>query len=76
MCLVLSCFLLQILTSLQGLPWRRVDVCFGATPLPILSHQHIQMQRPWANWVGEPVAKHLVLQLVAMEELRQRGRQG
>lgn len=60
----------QILERLQALPWRRVDVCFGATALSILSHQHIQVQRWWLNGVGEPVARHLVLQLQAMEQLR------
>eukprot|EP00887_Chlorella_sp_A99_P005958 scaffold29.g5958.t1 len=60
----------RILERLQALPWRRVDVCFGATALSILSHQHIQVQRWWLNGVGEPVARHLVLQLQAMEQLR------
>lgn len=32
-----------MLACLQSLPWRRVDVCFGATALPLLSHQHIQV---------------------------------
>lgn len=35
----------EILNRLQALPWRRVDVCFGATLLPLLSHQHIQARR-------------------------------
>ena len=33
----------EMLGRLQALPWRRVDVCFGATLLPLLSHQHIQV---------------------------------
>lgn len=32
----------EMLSRLQSLSWRRVDVCFGATALPLLSHQHIQ----------------------------------
>jgi hypothetical protein len=59
-----------MLCRLQALPWRRVDVCFGATLLPMLSHQHIQMQRWWVNWPGWAVAKHLALQIQAMEQLR------
>lgn len=31
-----------MLASLQAMPWRRIDVCFGDTLLPLLSHQHIQ----------------------------------
>jgi hypothetical protein len=37
----------EMLSRLQALPWRRVDVCFGATLLPMLSHQHIQASRGW-----------------------------
>ena len=62
-----------MLARLQSLPWRRVDVCFGDTPLPLLSHQHIQMQRWWMNWPGRSVVRHLGLQLQAMERLRQGG---
>ena len=51
------------------MPWRRVDVCFGGTLLPLLSHQHIQVQRMWLNWEGMAVAKHLALQVEAMEAL-------
>ena len=65
----------EMLTRLQALAWRRVDVCFGATLLPLLSHQHIQMQRWWVNWPGRAVVKHLALQIQAMEQLRQPGQQ-
>lgn len=61
------------LESLQKLPWRRVDVCFAAAALPLLAHQHLQVQRKWTNWVGMATAKHLALQFVAMEELRKQG---
>ena len=37
----------EMLSRLQALPWRRVDVCFGATLLPMLSHQHIQASHGW-----------------------------
>jgi hypothetical protein len=63
----------EMLVRLQAVSWRRVDVCFGATLLPLLSHQHIQMQRWWVNWPGRAVVKHLALQLQAMEELRLQG---
>ncbi|PSC68977.1 lipase [Micractinium conductrix] len=63
----------EMLGRLQALPWRRVDVCFGATLLPLLSHQHIQMQRWWVNWPGRAVIQHLALSLEAMETLRQQG---
>ena len=59
------------LESLQTLPWRRIDVCFAGASLPLLAHQHVQVQRKWANWAGLATAKHLALQFVAMEELRQ-----
>ncbi|KAL4445864.1 hypothetical protein ABPG77_009063 [Micractinium sp. CCAP 211/92] len=65
----------EVLSRLQALPWRRVDVCFGATLLPLLSHQHIQMQRWWLNWPGHGVIKHLALQLEAMERLRRQAGQ-
>lgn len=65
----------EMLTRLQALNWRRVDCCFGATLLPILSHQHIQMQRWWLNWAGHAVIKHLALQLQAMEQLRKQQQQ-
>ncbi|KAL4425732.1 hypothetical protein ABPG75_009748 [Micractinium tetrahymenae] len=65
----------EMLTRLQALPWRRVDVCFGATLLPLLSHQHIQMQRWWLNWPGHAVIKHLALQLEAMEAMRRQAGQ-
>lgn len=59
------------LRSLQQLPsWRRVDVCFGAAALPLLAHQHMQVQRKWLNWAGLEAVQHLALQLAAMEQLR------
>ena len=58
-----------MLQRLQGLPFRRVDVCFGATLLPIMAHQNIQVQRRWVNWEGMPVARHVAEQLAAMESL-------
>ncbi len=57
-----------MVTSLQRLPWRRIDVCFKGTLLPFLSHQHIQVQRMWLNWAGVAVAKHVATQIAAMEE--------
>lgn len=58
-----------MLQRLQALPFRRVDVCFGATLLPIMAHQNIQVQRRWVNWEGMPVARHVAEQLAAMESL-------
>ena len=59
------------LASLQRLQWRRIDVCFAGGALPLLAHQHMQVQRRWVNSVGKATAKHLALQLAAMEEIRQ-----
>lgn len=36
-------YVAAMLERLQQLPWRRVDVCFGRSLLPFLSHQHIQV---------------------------------
>ena len=58
-----------MLQRLQALPFRRIDVCFGATLLPIMAHQNIQVQRRWVNWEGMPVARHVAEQLAAMESL-------
>jgi pimeloyl-ACP methyl ester carboxylesterase len=57
------------LRSLQSMPWRRIDVCFLGGVLPMLAHQHLQVQRGWLNFDGRAVAKHLALQMQAMEEL-------
>lgn len=62
-----------ILASLQRLAWRRVDVSFRHASLPLLAHQHIQVQRSWVNSVGLPVAQHLARSLKAMEAARRRG---
>jgi pimeloyl-ACP methyl ester carboxylesterase len=58
------------LRALQALPWRRVDVCFGASALPLLAHQHLQVQRAWVNGAGLATAEHLGRQLAAMEGRR------
>lgn len=63
-------FIKAALASLQRLSWRRVDVCFAGGALPLLAHQHMQVQRRWVNFEGMATAKHLVLQVVAMERLR------
>ncbi len=34
----------------------------------------LQVQRWWVNWEGIATAKHLAMQLAAMEQHRQRGR--
>lgn len=57
------------LTALQGLPWRRVDCCFAGGALPLLAHQHLQVQRKYVNWEGMATARHLAMQVAAMEEL-------
>ena len=59
----------EMLSRLQALGWRRVDVCFAGAALPFLAHQHIQYQRV-INWPGQTTVKHLALQLAAMEQLR------
>ncbi len=59
----------EMLSRLQALGWRRVDVCFAGAALPFLAHQHIQYQRV-INWPGQATVKHLALQLAAMEQLR------
>lgn len=64
----------EMLSRLQALGWRRVDVCFAAAPLPFLAHQHIQQQRV-INWPGAATARHLALQLAAMEQLRAQRRE-
>ena len=58
------------LASLQRLAWRRIDVCFAGAKLSLLAHQHLQVQRKWANWEGMATGKHLAMQFAAMEELR------
>ena len=58
------------LAALRGLSWRRVDVCFRGAVLPLLAHQHLQVQRQWVNFAGKATATHLALQLAAMEALR------
>lgn len=60
----------EMLSRLQALGWRRVDVCFAGAALPFLAHQHIQYQRV-INWPGQTTVKHLALQLAAMEQLRE-----
>lgn len=59
-----------VLSQLQKIPWRRVDVCFADASLSLLSHQHIQTQREWLNKPGRQVAQHLAQQLFEMEQLR------
>lgn len=63
----------EMLSRLQALGWRRVDVCFAGAALPFLAHQHIQYQRV-INWPGQATVKHLALQLAAMEQLREQRR--
>lgn len=48
----------EMLSRLQALPWRRVDVCFGATLLPLLSHQHIQARREGGGQGGLHIQRH------------------
>mmetsp|Transcript_42024 Transcript_42024/g.125827 ORF Transcript_42024/g.125827 Transcript_42024/m.125827 type:complete len:311 (+) Transcript_42024:83-1015(+) len=57
-----------MLSRLQQLPWRRVDVCFSGSPLALLAHNHIQVTRRWLNFEGRDVAAHLADTLVALEE--------
>ncbi|KAG1674863.1 hypothetical protein FOA52_015253 [Chlamydomonas sp. UWO 241] len=57
-----------MLTRLQRLPWRRIDVCFAGSPLAILSHNHIQVTRRWLNYEGRAVARHLADTLLELEE--------
>lgn len=64
------------LTSLRQLQWRRIDCCFAGAAMPLLAHQHMQVQRKWINYEGMATAKHLALQLAAMEEILKRTRSG
>jgi pimeloyl-ACP methyl ester carboxylesterase len=57
------------LVALQQLQWRRIDCCFAGAAIPLLAHQHMQVQRKWMNYDGMATAKHLALQLAAMEEI-------
>ena len=41
------------LAALRTLPWRRVDVCFRGAALPLMAHQHLQVQRQWINFAGK-----------------------
>lgn len=34
----------DMLRALSSLPWRRVDVCFKEANVPLLAHNHIQVQ--------------------------------
>lgn len=56
------------LENLKSLEWRRIDVCFKDTRLPLLSHQHIMVQRPLINSAGCSTAQHLAEQLYAMDQ--------
>jgi len=60
------------LASLQQLQWRRIDCCFAGAAMPMLAHQHMQVQRKWVNYEGMATAKHLALQWAAMEEILKR----
>lgn len=62
----------SILCTLRTLRWRRVDVSFAHCLLPLLAHQHIQVQRPWLNGAGKNVARHLARTLQTMERARRR----
>lgn len=64
------------LRALRTLSWRRVDAGFAHSALPLLAHQHIQVQRLWVNGAGVPVARHLAHSLRGMEEARREGRRG
>jgi pimeloyl-ACP methyl ester carboxylesterase len=63
----------ESLKNLQKLQWRRIDCCFAGGTLPLLAHQHMQVQRRWINSEGKATAKHLALQFVAMEQIVNRG---
>jgi len=53
---------------LRCLGWRRIDVCFKDSNLPLLAHQHIMVQRPAINSAGNKTAQHLAEQLFLMEQ--------
>lgn len=59
---------LLILTRLQTLPWRRIDVSFEGTRMPFFAHNHIQVTRKWLNWYGNAVCQHLAQQIADMEK--------
>ncbi|RMZ57601.1 hypothetical protein APUTEX25_001801 [Auxenochlorella protothecoides] len=47
------------LRALRTLSWRRVDAGFAHSALPLLAHQHIQVQRLWVNGAGIPLPSTL-----------------
>lgn len=59
-----------ILEGLRSLPWRRLDVCYRATPTRgVAAHNLIQVTRSWCRWLDPDAgaAEHVCDSLVAVD---------
>ncbi|CAL5220186.1 g2158 [Coccomyxa viridis] len=59
---------MEMLQTLQKLPWRRIDADFSATSMPFFAHNLIQVTRKWLNWEGVASVQHIAALIEEMEE--------
>ncbi|KAF8063649.1 IPK2 [Scenedesmus sp. PABB004] len=63
-----AALLARMLSRLQELPWRRVDVSFSGARWG-LPHNNIQVTRRWLNFEGAAVPAHVARELALLEAL-------
>ncbi|GBG62018.1 hypothetical protein CBR_g28494 [Chara braunii] len=58
----------EMISGLQQVPWRKVDVDFRAAYFPFMAHNFIHVKTKWIHFEGAGVIKHLIDMFVDQEE--------